>query len=265
MKEINLKNKVLDHIDNVRDWLDRAEMDYQNGAGWQGELNLNLAQAELRKAWEESRRLNSTENLVPIPARQIDYRLVEKKRWARYRKLSRGWAGLAAAILIVILVSLTPFYSGGLNQNNRSVVDTAAGQNVGMQTDSVDQEVSMAMLAPNEQSDQVQFVAHDSHQINREAYTQISFSLDEKEAIYNPFKEVTAEKRSEIELPAIKIKSQPVQLVSSEITRSKSMEKEQAFNEGLFVNQSAGSATNSLQYDLDTLIQLAEDVLYVKK
>lgn len=73
MKNISPKHRVLDHIDHVRDWLDRAEDGYVNGASMQGEMNLNLAQAELKKAWEESRNMHkeaqAMNKVVSLPQR----------------------------------------------------------------------------------------------------------------------------------------------------------------------------------------------------
>lgn len=47
-------NKVLKHIAFARDWLARAEERIKTGSIMEGELYLSLAEAEIRKAWEDS-------------------------------------------------------------------------------------------------------------------------------------------------------------------------------------------------------------------
>lgn len=46
--------KVLKHISFARDWLDRAENEIKIGSIVNGEVYLSLAEAEIRKAWENS-------------------------------------------------------------------------------------------------------------------------------------------------------------------------------------------------------------------
>jgi len=46
--------KVLKHISFARDWLDRAENEMKIGSVINGEVYLSLAEAEIRKAWENS-------------------------------------------------------------------------------------------------------------------------------------------------------------------------------------------------------------------
>lgn len=45
---------VLKHISFARDWLDRAEKKVKIGNVVEGEVYLSLAEAEIRKAWEDS-------------------------------------------------------------------------------------------------------------------------------------------------------------------------------------------------------------------
>lgn len=49
-----MKEKLLEHLDYARDWLNEAESEFKSGNFIQGELNLSLAQAEIKRAWEES-------------------------------------------------------------------------------------------------------------------------------------------------------------------------------------------------------------------
>jgi hypothetical protein len=57
-------NKVLSHIDEAKNWLNEAKEEYTQSNRVRGELNLNLAQAEVKYAWELSRRQNVTQ-IVP--------------------------------------------------------------------------------------------------------------------------------------------------------------------------------------------------------
>ncbi len=46
--------KILNHISFARDWLNKAENRIRDGDLTNGELFLSLAEAEIRKAWENS-------------------------------------------------------------------------------------------------------------------------------------------------------------------------------------------------------------------
>ena len=43
--------KLLDHIEEAKDWLDKAKDEYNKANPVRGGLILNLAQAEVRHAW----------------------------------------------------------------------------------------------------------------------------------------------------------------------------------------------------------------------
>ncbi|NLM98325.1 MAG: hypothetical protein GX175_12085 [Halanaerobiaceae bacterium] len=60
--------KVLKHISFARDWLDRAENEIKIGSIVNGEVYLSLAEAEIRKAWENSyfSRQKEVENRYPL-------------------------------------------------------------------------------------------------------------------------------------------------------------------------------------------------------
>jgi hypothetical protein len=80
--------KVLSHIDEAKNWLDEAKEEYTNSNQARGEMNLNLAQAEVRYAWELSRKQNVIQIDQAEPA----------KRKRKY---------LPAAASILILTGLT--------------------------------------------------------------------------------------------------------------------------------------------------------------
>lgn len=105
--EIGPKDRVLSHIENVRDWLRRAEDGYKGGATFQGELNLNLARAELKKAWEESRVLHEGAQVIDFPEVRAEAPATHRKR-RNYTVLTRHRAGLVAAVVLLFFASLTP-------------------------------------------------------------------------------------------------------------------------------------------------------------
>lgn len=113
MKKISPKHRILDHINNVRDWLNRAEGDYQAGASLRGEMNLNLAQAELKKAWEESRKLQqeaqNAAKVVPLPSAGAPQPAIPNKR--RVTLVQRRF-GLVAAVVLLLLINLAPLLRG---------------------------------------------------------------------------------------------------------------------------------------------------------
>jgi hypothetical protein len=51
----NDSQKLLDHIDGAKDWLDKAKDEYNQSNPIGGELILNMAGAEIKYAWELSR------------------------------------------------------------------------------------------------------------------------------------------------------------------------------------------------------------------
>jgi hypothetical protein len=64
-------NKVVSHIDEAKNWLDEAKELYTQSNRVRGELNLNLAQAEVKYAWELSRRQNVTQNVQALPVQRV--------------------------------------------------------------------------------------------------------------------------------------------------------------------------------------------------
>ena len=52
--------RLLAHIDEAKNWLDKAKEEYKGSNRIRGDLHLNLAQAEVKCAWELSRRSDVT-------------------------------------------------------------------------------------------------------------------------------------------------------------------------------------------------------------
>lgn len=67
------KTKVIAHIDDAKGWLDEAREEYLQSNRIQGELNLNLAQAEVKYAWELSRNQNVIPNNQPLVLKRPNY------------------------------------------------------------------------------------------------------------------------------------------------------------------------------------------------
>lgn len=83
------RQTVLNHLRFARHWLTKAEGEFQRQETAQGELTLSLAQAEVKKAWLESR---SGVNLVRLPGLASPAR----RRW--WPLLGAG--SLAAALVV---------------------------------------------------------------------------------------------------------------------------------------------------------------------
>lgn len=79
-------DEVLLHIDDAQSWLSRARTDYRTEGRTRGELDLVLAQAEAKYAWELSR--------GRLPAIRPNRRRISR----------RGWLPLAAGLVLIPLV-----------------------------------------------------------------------------------------------------------------------------------------------------------------
>lgn len=279
VREISFPDKILGHIANVRDWLDRAEQDYQSQKNWQGELNLNLAQAELKKAWEESQRLHSLEKVVymsPRPAElkaKVRYSKAKNAKWTSYRRFSKNQTSIAIAILLLILVSITSIFGlGGLNSTDPNIAAIEAREESGLnhQFEPVVSGVPdsySGVGAPGANSRQ-------AVQMNRLAYNQVSLTRtnSSKEVFGEVFREVFREGpgvATGIQMPQIEANYQPAQLQSGKLTSANSERRNFAeqtiYSDQLSTEQNGLNEPRSLIYDLESLIQLAEDELYVKK
>lgn len=65
--------KLMEHIEDAKGWLDKAKEYYQQANPTHAELILNLAQAEVRHAWELSRSRYVLMGETPIPKRKFNY------------------------------------------------------------------------------------------------------------------------------------------------------------------------------------------------
>jgi hypothetical protein len=80
---------VLNHLRFARHWLAKAENEFQRQESVQGELSLSLVEAEVRKAWTESRR---TMRLLAFPGRA-----------GQTGRPARAALGIGLALLAVVL------------------------------------------------------------------------------------------------------------------------------------------------------------------
>lgn len=267
MGEISSQDKILDHIGHVRDWLDRAEKDYQNDATWLGELNLNLAQAELKKAHEESQRMHLKDKVIylqPTPAEQkqkVEYPRGEGVRWIKYRRLSKSRTSMVAVMLLLILVSISSIFGlgGRLTTEGRM-------EKVFVQDESI-----TPLVQPSSDLEERPVASKEPVLMNQLAYNQVS--LASGKGTINSSREVYQEASAAkvgMEIPQIEVNYQPTRLVSGKLTsansgvKSRFAEQNTSFDQ-LTTDPKSLPKSRSLTYDLESLIQLAEDELYVKK
>lgn len=94
MKENNTDN-LLVHIDEAKEWLDKAKTEYIASNPIRGELNLNLAQAEVKYAWELSHQQNVS------GSKTFDFAKKQKRKNNPY---AISVAAAAAVIIIGLLI-----------------------------------------------------------------------------------------------------------------------------------------------------------------
>lgn len=63
MSQLDPKQMVT-HLDEAKNWIDKAKEEYVESNAIRGDLNLNLAQAEMKYAWELSRGVNVSKSDV---------------------------------------------------------------------------------------------------------------------------------------------------------------------------------------------------------
>ena len=77
MKKINLdqidSEKLMGHIEDAKDWLDKAKEYYKQANPTHAEMTLNLAQAEVKYAWELSSQRHVSKKQVTIPKRGFNH------------------------------------------------------------------------------------------------------------------------------------------------------------------------------------------------
>lgn len=92
MKDLDSR-QVIAHIDEAQNWLDKAKDEYTELNALQGDLHLNLAQAEVRYAWELSYQGNVSRRKVRAPKNGTS--------------IAKSWNGyllpVAAALIVAVL------------------------------------------------------------------------------------------------------------------------------------------------------------------
>lgn len=99
--------KLMEHIEDAKDWLDKAKEYYQQANPTHAEMILNLAQAEVRHAWELSRARYVLKGETPIPKRKFNYTIA------------------AAASILVLLSVIFGYRQGGINKYLASIFNPA--------------------------------------------------------------------------------------------------------------------------------------------
>jgi hypothetical protein len=105
--------KLVKHIDEAKDWLDKAKQEYTQANPVRGELILNLAQAEIKYAWELShvRFVSHNNNQSGFEGSKLQIR--------RFRP--KVVLPIAAAVLVIFAASLIWFGGRNLNLKLQSV------------------------------------------------------------------------------------------------------------------------------------------------
>lgn len=102
MKRINSdqieSEQLIERIEDAKVWLDKAKEYYQQANPTRGEITLNLAQAEVKHAWELSRERYVSNKQITIPKRKFNH-----------------LAAVAASILVFISL-IFGYRQGDLNQ-----------------------------------------------------------------------------------------------------------------------------------------------------
>ncbi len=65
--------KIIDHLEDAKGWLDKAKEQYKQANPTHAEMTLNLAQAEVKHAWELSRERYVSKKQVTIPKRKFNH------------------------------------------------------------------------------------------------------------------------------------------------------------------------------------------------
>ncbi|MGE5604511.1 MAG: hypothetical protein ACM3YE_02335 [Bacteroidota bacterium] len=65
--------KLMEHIEDAKDWLDKAKEYYKQANPTHAEMTLNLAQAEVKHAWELSRERYVSKKKTTIPKRKFNH------------------------------------------------------------------------------------------------------------------------------------------------------------------------------------------------
>lgn len=99
MNDLNSR-RVIAHIDEAQNWLDKAKDEYTESNPLQGDLHLNLAQAEVRYAWELSYR----GSVLKRKGRDSKPETSGVKRWNYYL------VPVAAVLLVAVLGGVFGLY-----------------------------------------------------------------------------------------------------------------------------------------------------------
>ncbi len=94
---------LIEHIEEAKDWLDKAKNEYSQSNPTRGEIILNLAQAEVKHAWELSRRETVKNNVTAK---------IEKKPLGNFKK------GYLVPIAASILLFAAILFNVKMGKNN---------------------------------------------------------------------------------------------------------------------------------------------------
>jgi hypothetical protein len=99
-------DKLIDRIEDAKDWLEKAKVEYKNSNPERGGLILNLAQAEVKHAWELSR-----EQYVSNTVTQLNH---EPKHHSKLKYIIPVAASLVLVTSLGVGVRLSGIFSPAL-------------------------------------------------------------------------------------------------------------------------------------------------------
>ncbi|TCL62206.1 hypothetical protein EDC14_102757 [Hydrogenispora ethanolica] len=108
---------LIEHIEEAKDWLDKAKSEYIQANPVRGEMILNLAQAEVKHAWELSRHRTVNSNIVTK----------EQKRTVSSHN-NNYWLPVAASIIVLVgIIFSTKLVRINYESRNLATLPTPTG------------------------------------------------------------------------------------------------------------------------------------------
>lgn len=122
--------KLIDYIDGAKDWLDKAKTEYNQANPVGGELILNLAQAEIKYAWELSRSNYVSDFIKPVRKRERKNNLILPVAASFIVLFGLGWWLTVGLHTVKNRPALTGYPNAGFNEKatnpirNQNTVET---------------------------------------------------------------------------------------------------------------------------------------------
>jgi hypothetical protein len=118
---------LIEHIEEAKDWLDKAKDEYSQANNLRGEMILNLAQAEVKHAWELSRHHFVSNNITAFD---------KKKTYPLFRN---GYILPAAASIIILLGVIISARMVKINNDSRILANLPTPSSIKIETAKAEQ------------------------------------------------------------------------------------------------------------------------------